>query len=208
MLFADDNGAFDITPSYIYTTYNAGNQPTVTVIPGQWIGSVSPAWNSATAYVLKSTVSYLGAYYICLSANTGQTPSPSNSQYWAPVTEIGVVNWGMTRDGSLPGFANAFSSYKVLTNPISTLLTTFDRTNIPFTPSSIRRIGSDNNGQNGRYLICNGVSQGNIAGSPSGFGGEAFLYSAAYNAIITTSSFSIPSNANPLIQPSCAIFAQ
>lgn len=46
-------------------------------------------WSSATAYVPYDTVSYLGSSYVCILANTNQTPT--NTTYWNIIAQMGAT---------------------------------------------------------------------------------------------------------------------
>ena len=56
--------------------------------------TLGAAYGSGTAYVVGDTVTYSGAWYRCIQAGTGQTPS-SGSSYW---------------DVDTPPYANAFTT--------------------------------------------------------------------------------------------------
>lgn len=119
------------------------------------------------------------------------------------------------------------------TTPISADTTQFARTNIPFVPTCIQRVGTDaqagtnGNTYTGRYLIVNTYAQGTFnqafgatttSGTggttttstvPPGFSGEAFLVNGlASPSILTDRTFCRPSNTSPLSQPTCAVFAK
>jgi collagen triple helix repeat protein len=52
-------------------------------------------WSSATAYVVYDTVSYSGSSYVCILANTNQTPT--NTTYWNIIAQMGATgNTGAT----------------------------------------------------------------------------------------------------------------
>jgi hypothetical protein len=55
------------------------------------------AWNSSTAYSIGALVTYLGVEYICLTANTNQTPG--TTVYWTPIT---VTSTWTTASGNRP----------------------------------------------------------------------------------------------------------
>jgi len=55
----------------------------------------SDAWASTTSYSIGSYVSYNGTNYICLTANTNQTPG--TTIYWTPITE---TNTWLTASGN------------------------------------------------------------------------------------------------------------
>jgi len=52
-------------------------------------------WDSTTAYTIGALVTYSGAEYICLTANTNQTPGTTT--YWTPIT---VTNTWLTASGN------------------------------------------------------------------------------------------------------------
>jgi len=133
---------------------------------------------------------------------------------WVPATgsSYGEQNWWLGDSAS----SNATTGYKSLNTPIDTN-GAFDRSSIPFVPTSIQRTGTDYDPQakvyTGRYLISNPYTQGSVNssfGNPGipGFGGEVFLYSGQLKQIITDRTFSRPSNTSPLSQPTSAVFAK
>ena len=151
-----------------------------------------------------------------LFLNTNASPSHFETQ------------WGFTRE-----------DYQMLKTPIDNMATVvanvvvptpFDRTNIPFLPTSIQRSGTDTvtfNGNSylmGHYIVADGYSQGTVLPEgpnvPRTLGGEVLELLTGVNAnglftqethdLPATNSFtghtiSKPGNAAPISQPAFAI---
>jgi len=84
---------------YIALASNTNSQPDTHPANWQQIGAPNSyvflsAYNGATAYVPGNQVSYLGSYWICISASTGNAPGVGSS-FWQQIGQAAILlqNW-------------------------------------------------------------------------------------------------------------------
>ncbi len=207
-------------------------------------GMIDQAQSKFSAYLTGSTNTGYSFDIDTTARGTGTNPStlffrnprylkayvPQTSTATVPLQSFlvaddnGVFDLQPSGQGLLAQWGFTQKDYQALTVPLTLAQvvagTSFSRAGIPFVPTSIQRVATDQVGSynEGRYLVTNGFSGGEASGpvtlngGPQGFGGEVLELGVMFKPSTTTLETDVseaytlgrPSNTSPLIQPAFA----
>jgi hypothetical protein len=103
--------------------------------------NIHGAWSSITAYAVNDVVSLSGSSYVCILANTNQTPP--NATYWTLLASIGATG---STGATGPGYGGSSTTSLLIANSVTKVFTT--QAGLAYQVGNYVRASSAANGNN------------------------------------------------------------